>query len=112
MAIESVFELKVLEGIRVQSVKEKLHCIRSSWMLSVADFCIARFFVCCAPRVPSTTLCVVSNNKPIQTTVENHSVERYVKKGVKEMVMSTLVLNITIHLRIEILMSESFLRLW
>ena len=80
MAIESVFELKVLEGIRVQSVKEKLHSIRSSWMLSVADFCIARLFVCCAPCVPSTTLCVVSNNKPIQTTVENHSVERYVKK--------------------------------
>ena len=73
------FEVEVLEGFRFKSEEEKNYCTRSSWMFSMADLCISRFFVSCAPLVPRTTLCIVNNNKPI-TTVDMHSVLRDVKK--------------------------------
>ena len=78
----------------------------------MADFAL-RGFLFAAHHLFQAPHCALSVTiSLLKTTVEMHSVERYVKKGLKEMVMNTLVLNITIHLRIEILMSESFLRLW
>jgi len=66
MAIQRCFELEVLERIRIKSEKEEFDCIRPSRMFSMADFCIACFFVSCTPGGPSTTLCVISNKEPFK----------------------------------------------
>ena len=82
MLIERSFEVEVLVCIRIKSEIEEFDCIRASRMFSVADFCIACFFVSCTPSGPSTTLCVISNKEPFnfKRRVKMQSVESYEKR--------------------------------